>query len=58
MSLTAFELDIDVIPASDPALDRPARPEDAREVDEKSGLTPGTRNTYALGIAACVPCCA
>ncbi|MET7279645.1 hypothetical protein ABZS29_15520 [Kribbella sp. NPDC005582] len=57
MSLTAFELDIDVVPASDPSLTRPGRPEDAREVDEKSGLTPGTRNTYAVGIAACVPCC-
>ncbi|MFF1823552.1 hypothetical protein ACFVWG_39990 [Kribbella sp. NPDC058245] len=57
MSPTAFELDIDVVPASDPTLIRPARPGDAREVDEKSGLTPGTRNTYAVGIAACVPCC-
>ncbi|WP_405056446.1 hypothetical protein OG474_27355 [Kribbella sp. NBC_01505] len=57
MSPTAFELDIDVVPASDPTLIRPAQPGDAREVDEKSGLTPGTRNTYAVGIAACVPCC-
>ncbi|WP_427884702.1 hypothetical protein ACQHIV_21150 [Kribbella sp. GL6] len=57
MSLTAFELDLDVIPATDPALARPARPEDAREVDERSGLTPTTVNTYAVGIAACVPCC-
>jgi len=57
MSLTAFELDIDVVPASDPSLTRPGRPEDAREVDEKSAITPGTRNTYAVGIAACVPCC-
>jgi hypothetical protein len=57
MSLTAFELDIDVIPATDPLLGRPARPEDAREVDEKSGLTPTTVNTYAVGMAACVPCC-
>ncbi|MFI5729079.1 hypothetical protein ACIA49_03095 [Kribbella sp. NPDC051587] len=57
MSPTAFDLDIDVVPATDPSLIRPARPEDAREVDEKSGLTPGTRNTYAVGIAACVPCC-
>ncbi|GAB3836150.1 hypothetical protein [Kribbella italica] len=58
MTPTAFDLDLDVIPVSDPTRDKEAvSPDEAKEVDEKCSLTPGTVNTYPVGIAACYLCC-
>ncbi|MGC4943926.1 hypothetical protein [Kribbella sp. DT2] len=58
MTPTAFDLDLDVIPVSDPTRDKElVGPGDAKQVDEKCSLTPGTVNTYPVGIAACLTCC-
>lgn len=52
---TAFDLDVDIVPSTE--LFDEADTDVVRKVDEKVALTPGTVNTYALGIAMCVPCC-
>lgn len=57
MTPAILELDVETIPATDTSLSEFASPEEARRADEKQALTPGTVNTYAVGIGACVPCC-
>ncbi|WP_018158014.1 hypothetical protein [Demetria terragena] len=57
MTPAVLELDVETIPATDSTLTEFASPEEARRADEKQALTPGTVNTYAVGIGACIPCC-
>lgn len=57
MSTAVLDLDVETIPMTDSELSEFASPEEARRADEKQALTPGTVNTYAVGIGACIPCC-
>jgi hypothetical protein len=51
---TEFDLDVEIVAPTDTP---EVTPDSAREIIEKSGLTPGTVNTYAMGLAMCVTCC-
>ncbi|MET7640646.1 hypothetical protein [Streptomyces sp. NPDC005438] len=54
MTATLFDLDVELVESTDP---RPTDPAAAREHDENAALTPGTVNTYAVGLAMCLTCC-
>ncbi|GAB3210473.1 hypothetical protein ACQEU5_14100 [Marinactinospora thermotolerans] len=54
MPSALFELDVELVTSTD---DTPVHPDAARELDENAALTPTTVNTYAAGIAMCIPCC-
>ena len=55
MPSTLFDLDVELVESAET---KTVVPDDARELDENAALTPGTVNTYAVGVAMCVPCCA
>jgi len=54
MPSTLFDLDVELVESIEPEA---VNPDDARELDENAALTPGTVNTYGIGLAMCVPCC-
>lgn len=57
MSPAILELDVETIAVSDPDLSAFATPKDALRADAKQGLTPGTVNTYPVGVGRCPSCC-
>ncbi|UNZ21269.1 hypothetical protein [Streptomyces sp. 891-h] len=54
MPSTLFDLDVELVESAEREA---TNPEAARELDEKAALTPGTVNTYAVGIGMCLTCC-
>jgi len=57
MSAPTFDLDVDVVPLTSARDEAPAGPEDARRLDEACSCTPGTINTYTVGVFDCPTCC-
>ncbi|WP_170843073.1 hypothetical protein [Streptomyces oceani] len=54
MPTATFDLDVELVESTE---SQATHPDAARELDENAALTPTTVNTYAVGVAMCVPCC-
>lgn len=52
----SFDLDVDVVRVSAPTL-ATAKVESARNAEEMCSCTPGTVNTYTVGVFDCPTCC-